>query len=141
MKLQELTNREVVTVSPQASIREAAERMSQDNVGAVVVVDGERHVIGIVTDRDIALALGTQDVARDQAVTSVMTRQVITIWEDQALFDATQYFWGHRIRRLPIIDREDRLVGMLSVDDLFGLLTRELFNAAHALEPALGERI
>jgi CBS domain-containing protein len=141
MKLQELTDREVVTVSPQGLIRETAEKMAHENVGAVVVVDGERHVVGIVTDRDIALALATQGVSPESAIASIMTRNVVTIWEDQALFDVTQYFWGHRIRRLPIIDREDRLVGMLSVDDLFGLLTRELFNAAHALEPALGERI
>jgi CBS domain-containing protein len=115
--------------------------MAHENGGAIVVVDAERHVVGIVTDRDIALAVATQGVNPESEIDSIMTRSVVTIWEDQALFDATQYFWGHRLRRLPIIDREDRLVGMLSVDDLFGLLTRELFNAAHALEPALGERI
>lgn len=141
MKLQALSDREVVTVPPQALIREAAERMARDNVGAVVVVDADQHVLGIVTDRDIALALATRGVSPELAVASIMTNEVVTIWEDQSLFDATQYFWGHRIRRLPIIDREGRLVGLLSTDDLFGLLTRELFNVAHALEPSLGERI
>lgn len=141
MKLQDLTDREVVTVSPPTSTREVAERMARENIGAVVIVDQLRHVLGIVTDRDIALALATQAASPETEVASIMTRQVVTIWEDQGLFDATQYFWGHRIRRLPIVDREDRLVGMLSLDDVFGLLTRELFNAAHALEPAIGERI
>jgi len=141
MKLQELSDREVVTVPPEALIRQAAEKMARDNVGAVVVVDGDRHVLGILTDRDIALALATQGVSPELDVASLMTREVVTIWEDQSLFDASQYFWGHRVRRLPIVDREERLVGFLSTDDLFGLLTRELFNVAHALEPSLGERI
>lgn len=140
MMLQELTQREITTARPEATIRQVIGMMSDDNVGAVVITVNNK-VEGIVTDRDIALALGCGDAEVGDPVSDIMTREVVTIWEDQGVFNATQYFQGHRVRRLPVIDRHDQLVGMVSLDDVFGLLVREMFNAARALEPSLGERV
>ena len=138
MILQEITRREVCTARPADSIADVARAMRDQNVGAVVVTEDDK-VVGIVTDRDIALAVVAGDAAPQQPVSEIMTKDVKTIWEDQGVFNATQYFRGHRIRRLPVIDRQDQLVGIVSADDLFGLFSREIFNVAHALEPALGE--
>ncbi|MFM9118057.1 MAG: CBS domain-containing protein, partial [Planctomycetota bacterium] len=109
-------------------------------VGAVVVVDHD-HVVGILTDRDVATKIIAGNAAADSPVESIMTKKVITIWDDQGIFNATQYLRGHKLRRLPIIDRQERLVGMLTADDLFAMLARELLNVAESLEPAIGVRV
>ncbi len=140
MTLNDIADRNPVTARPTESIVSVARRMKEHDVGAVVVTNG-RKVVGIVTDRDIALAMVSESFSVDDAVSSIMTADVKTIWEDQGVFNATQYVKNHRVRRLPIIDRHDNLVGMVTADDLFGLLARETFNIAHALEPALGNRI
>lgn len=140
MNFKEIFHKEVVTIAPSGTIFEAARKMRVENVGAVVVVENEQPV-GIVTDRDVALALTVEGVVAAAPVSEIMTSPVVTIWEDEGIFNATQYFLGHGFRRLPIIDRQNRLVGMITTDDLFALLTRELFNISKALEPALTEKM
>lgn len=140
MNLRDMFQKEVVTVGPEATIGQTARKMKEEQVGAVVVVE-EHKVAGIVTDRDVALALAVEGVEIDAPVSDIMTKNVVTIWDDQGVFNATQYFVGRDFRRLPIIDRQDNLVGMVTTDDLFALLTRELFNVSKALEPALTEKM
>jgi CBS domain-containing protein len=140
MKLSEMFRSDVVTMEPEESVRAAAEKMQNKNVGAVVVVQGGK-VAGIVTDRDIALKVALGKVALDSPVRDIMTNKVMTIWDDQGVFNATQYLRGKKIRRLPIIDRQDKLVGMVTLDDLFVLLARELLNVAQSLEPSIGTRV
>ena len=110
--------------------------MKHNNVGAVVVTDDE-VVVGIVTDRDIAFKLALNEAKPGTPVNEIMTKDVITIWDDQGVFNATQEMLGHKIRRLPIIDRSNHLVGIVTSDDLLVLLARELFNVTKAIEPAL----
>jgi CBS domain-containing protein len=140
MKLGEQFRSNVVTVAPAATVRDAVVKMQQENVGAVVVTDN-RQVVGILTDRDVALALGARGVSPDAPVGEVMTQKVITIWEDQGVFNATQYFLGHQIRRLPVINRDGELVGMMTLDDMLSLLGRELFNVTRAVNPSLADHV
>jgi CBS-domain-containing membrane protein len=70
-----------------------------------------------------------------------MTKKVQTIWADQGVFNATQYLQGYKVRRLPVIDRDGKLVGLVTADDLFALLIRELYNVAQSLEPAVKHQI
>ncbi len=114
--------------------------MKQENVGTVVVTD-QREIVGILTDRDVALAVAADGVNLDSPVSEVMTRNVLTIWEDQGIFNAAQYFIDHGFRRLPVINHDNELVGMLTTDDLFALLSRELFNVSKALQPALADKV
>jgi CBS domain-containing protein len=79
------------------SIPSVAGKMNQHDVGAVVVTQ-DRQVVGIVTDRDIALAVGREDFSVDDPVDKVMTKDVKTIWEDQGVFNATQYLRDQRVR-------------------------------------------
>jgi CBS domain-containing protein len=140
MRLSDTFPKEVVTVDPGASVFEVATKMRDENIGAIVVTQDDK-VVGIVTDRDITLKVVLGDATTHFPISDVMTTEVLTIWDDEGIFNATQYLRGHRIRRLPIIERDDTLVGMVTADDLFGLFSRELFNIAHALEPALGEHV
>lgn len=139
MNLGELFRSEVVTVSPEDSIVTAMRHMDDKNVGAVVVVR-DRAVVGILTDRDVAIALAYNDATPATPVSNVMTRDVLTIWEDQGLYNATQYMQGHHVRRLPIINRDNELVGMVTFDDVVALLGQELRNLSAAIAPTLNEK-
>ena len=114
--------------------------MRTENVGAVVVVTKpDEKVVGILTDRDIALQLGMDDLDADSLVEQTMTSPTITIRNGGGIFNATEYFKAHGIRRLPIVNDTGRLVGMITVDDVLSLLGDELKNLSRALSPALCE--
>ena len=139
MNLSQMFHSEVVTVVPDDRVAIATGKMEKHNVGAVVVVDGEQ-VVGILTDRDVVVRVMNRGLSQETAVADVMTKNPTTVWDDQGVFDATQSVLGRGIRRLPIVDRHDRLVGMITTDDLLTLLAKELYNVAQALEPALAPK-
>lgn len=130
----------VVTIEPEGTLRSAVVKMRDAKVGAVVVTKG-RKVVGILTDRDVALAAILDTATPETPVNTLMTTPVKTIWEDQGVFNATQYLQGHKFRRLPVVDKDDNLVGMITADDLFALLARELYNVSQALEPAIQHHV
>lgn len=139
MNLAELFRSEVVTISPNDTIAVAVSEMRDHNVGAVVIVR-DRAVEGILTDRDVALALALGGVSTGAPVSEIMTRDVVTIWEDQGVFNATQYMQGHQVRRLPVINRDNELVGMVTLDDIVALLAGELRNVTGAITPVLSDK-
>jgi CBS domain-containing protein len=96
-------------------------------------VENQRPV-GIITDRDMALALGARDVSPQAEVQKVMTRHVLAILEDTSIYTATQFMREREVRRLPIVDREDRLVGIVTLDDLLRFFGRELYNLAEGIK-------
>jgi CBS domain-containing protein len=133
MKISDMFNRQVITAGPQETLAAVALRMQDHNVGTVAIAEAQRPV-GIVTDRDLALALGARGVSPQAPAQTVMTRRVLAIPEDTGIFSATQYIRECGVRRLPIVDREDRLVGIVSLDDLLRVLGRELANLAEGIE-------
>ena len=124
---------EVVTVRPTDTIRRAAELMGQENVGAVVVVEQGRPV-GIVTDRDVALSVAARGTSRETCVQEVMACPVTTILHDEGIFKVTQYMMENALRRVPVVDGVGRLVGLVTLDDLLVLLSRELDNLAKGVQ-------
>jgi CBS domain-containing protein len=138
MKLGEQFKKEVATVSPEDTIRKAAFTMRNRGVGAVVAVNGKGKPVGIVTDRDIALALATDEKDPDTPVSEIMPSELVTIGENEGIFNATQYIFGYQVRRLPIVDSDGKLVGIVTMDDLLALLARELGNLTEgAVQPLL----
>ena len=132
MSLSTFSGRKVVTVQPKDSLASAAKLMEKENVGTIVVVEGERPV-GIVTDRDLALATCVHSAPTDAHVQTIMTCPVSTIREDEGVFNATQQMMELAVRRLPVVDKLDRLVGLISLDDLLLLFSRELQNVAEGV--------
>ena len=113
------------TIPADRTITEAAEEMDRLAVGALMVVDEGDRLVGIVTDRDLVvrgLARRTDPQAR---VDSVMTTDLMVLPADADLRDALPIFETHALRRLPLVDG-DRLVGMLTMDDLVVDLTADL---------------
>jgi CBS domain-containing protein len=95
-------------------------------------VEGQKPV-GIVTDRDLALALGADGVNPQAPVESVMTKPVRTIPDGAGIFAATQCMRDAGVRRLPVVDKEGRLAGIVTFDDLIRLLGRELYNLSEGV--------
>jgi CBS domain-containing protein len=122
----------LVTAGPTETLSSVALRMREHNVGAVVIVEGQKPV-GIATDRDLALALGAQGVAPQESVARVMTTPVRTIPDGAGIFAATQCMRDGGVRRLPVVDEEGHLAGIVSLDDLMRLLGRELYNLAEGI--------
>lgn len=131
----------VVTATEASRICEVAEQMREKRVGSVVIIDDANHVIGIITDRDIALTLAMGAATPDSFVSEAMSRDVETFAETMTLFDVARYFRSCNVKRLPVVDREDRLVGIVSADDVISLLAREMFDTCRSLEPKLGHMV
>jgi CBS domain-containing protein len=122
-----------VTASPKDSLARVGSLMEQENVGAVVVTEADRPV-GIVTDRDLALAVCVRHTSPDEHVQSIMTCPVSTISKDEGVYTATQQMMEQAVRRLPVVDQSGGLVGLVSLDDLLLLLSRELQNMAEGIK-------
>jgi CBS domain-containing protein len=139
MKLNDIFTKVVVTAGPGASLSSVARLMRDHNVGAVVIVE-ERRPVGIITDRDLALALGANEMSADAPAEKVMARHVLAIPEDTGIYTATRFLRERRVRRLPIVDAEDRVVGMVSLDDLLRVLAGELCNLAEGIKQEMEVR-
>ncbi len=133
MKLNDIFTRGAVAVGPQETLTTVARLMQEHNVGTVVVVEDQRPV-GIVTDRDLALALGAKGFSPQTHVEKTMSRHVLAIPEDTGIYAATQYMRECKVRRLPIVDKQDRVVGMVTLDDLLRFLGRELYNLGEGIK-------
>jgi CBS domain-containing protein len=118
MQLKDIMTPKVEVISPEATIQEAAQKMSQLDVGPLPVCDGEQ-LVGMLTDRDIAV----RAVAEGCDPTTTMVREAMTpdlvyCFEDQAIQEAARLMEQYQIRRLPILNRNKRLVGIVSLGDL-----------------------
>ena len=134
MRIGDLFLKEVISVEPTATVGEAARQMDEHGVGAIVVAEQQRPV-GIVTDRDVAIALGTGRTARDDQVQDIMTCPPLTLHERDGIFTACQQMKEKTVRRLPVVDDIGRLIGIVTLDDLLLLLSQELQNLAQGIRP------
>jgi CBS domain-containing protein len=129
-------NNEVITAAPSTPLSEIAQIMADQNVGTVVITENQKPV-GIITDRDLGIALGALGLSREAPVERAMSCPVMTIGQHEGIYKATQYLMENATRRLPVVDAVGRLVGIVSADDLILLLTRELQNVARGIRTEL----
>jgi CBS domain-containing protein len=110
--------RDVVTVPPEQTLRDVVRTLSDMKIGAIVVADKQRHVLGIVSERDIIRAVAQRDTGvLSDAVEGHMTTQVVTAREDTSIMEAMGRMTQGRFRHLPITE-DGRLVGIVSIGDL-----------------------
>lgn len=119
MQVKELMTRDVEACRAEETLHRAAQIMWDRDCGIVPVVDGERRVVGVLTDRDICMATYTKD-ARPSAIRvgDVMSRDVQSCGPDDSLADAEAAMKLRHVRRVPVIDGQAKLVGLLSLNDL-----------------------
>jgi CBS domain-containing protein len=115
-KLSEVMNTDVQTISPDAAIEEAAQEMRDGDFGLVPVVEDE-ELIGVITDRDIAIRAVAEGRDPSTLVREVMSEGVVWASEDDSVEDAARIMSDHQIRRLPIVDADQHLVGIVSLGD------------------------
>ena len=118
MRVSEAMTREVRVASPGQSIREVARIMAEIDAGAMPVGDNDR-LVGMITDRDIAIRAVAQGKGPDTPVRDVMTtEQVLYCYEDEELDHVAKNMSEQQVRRLPVVNREKRLVGIVSLGNL-----------------------
>jgi CBS domain-containing protein len=119
MVVREIAARDAKSLSPDADLASAAKIMWDCDCGAVPVVNEDRRVVGMVTDRDICIAAATRAaVPSSIQVRDVMSREVASCKADDDVRNALKTMKERRIRRLPVLDSDGRLSGMLSINDL-----------------------
>jgi len=117
-KVSDFMTRNVQVVRPDESLQRAAQVMDELNVGSLPVCD-RSGLVGMITDRDITVRATAEAVTpRLGQVRDVMTPDVVYCFEDQDVAEAARLMKGHQIRRLVVLDRDKRLVGIVSLGDL-----------------------
>jgi CBS domain-containing protein len=134
MNMTSLFAKPVTTVGPKTPLKTAARLMRKHNVGALVVTEQDRPE-GIVTDRDIALAVCERDLTPETPIQAVMTVPVETLRQEEGVYDATRKMMELGVRRLPVVDDMGRVVGLVSLDLLL-MLSRALNQLAEGIHPA-----
>jgi CBS domain-containing protein len=129
MKVNEAMTREVRITSPEATVQRAASMMAELDVGALPVADDER-LVGMITDRDIAIRGVAGGRGPEAKVQEVMTVEVMYCFDDQDLDEVARNMAELQVRRLPVVNRQKRLVGILSLGDVALSHTPEVVGEA-----------
>jgi CBS domain-containing protein len=118
MQIAEIMSRDVQLVSPHQSLQEAARLMAELDVGAIPVADNDR-LVGMLTDRDICVrAVAAGKSPKACKVGEIMSADVKYVFEDETTEDLARNMSTLQVRRMPVLDRDKRLVGIVSIGDL-----------------------
>jgi CBS domain-containing protein len=117
MKVKHVMTSEVVVASPDDPISEAARRMAEFDMGALPVGENDR-LVGVITDRDIALRAVARRLPPETKVREVMSREVLYCFDEEDVEHVARNMADQQIRRLPVVNRDKRLVGIVSLADL-----------------------
>jgi CBS domain-containing protein len=114
MQARDIMTPDVITISPQASVQDAARKLSDYNISGMPVVNGDQQVIGMVTQLDIITRAGT-------TVEKIMTRRVVSVREDTPIDEIAQILTSNHIKRVPVM-MGDRLLGVISRADIVRMM-------------------
>lgn len=118
MQVREIMTSPAKIVDQNATLKELAEKMKNEDVGALPVCDGER-LLGMVTDRDIVTRAVAMDKPLSQAsAKEVMSEGITFVRQDDDIDEAEKKMTEHKVRRLPVCDENDKLVGMVTLADI-----------------------
>lgn len=130
MKIGEFCNREVVVIKSDESVKVAAELMRTHHVGDLVLVEEQNKKwvpIGIITDRDLVVEVMASGLTPDSlAVKDILTEPLVFLFENDSFFDALDLMHTQRVRRLPIVNSDNSLVGIITIDDMVDILSEKL---------------
>ena len=118
MKIKEIMTKEIACVDAKSTAADAAKKMKNQNVGSVLVID-DNQLKGLLTDR----AITTRTVAEEKdprsvPVTDIMTKDIIGCREDDDIFDVVKMMGENKIRRMPVVNDQSQLVGVVSMSDI-----------------------
>ena len=117
MKVSDVMTRDVMLITPDKSIADAAQLMAECDAGSLPVTDNDR-LIGMLTDRDIAVRAVARHQSPDTPVREVMSQEVLYCYDDEDVERVAQNMADQQIRRLPVVNRDKHLVGIVSFGDV-----------------------
>ncbi len=133
MPIQDLARDDVIRAEPETPIAELAQQMRDENVGSVVITNGETPV-GIATDRDLTVrTIAEETDPSEQTAEDVMSADLCSVDPDAGFYEAAQAMSENGVRRLPICNEDDELVGIITADDLTELLADESEQLAEVI--------
>ena len=137
MTIGRICNREVVSVARDTTVQAAAKLMRHFHIGTVVVVDAGKAgsvPVGIVTDRDIVIEVCAVDLNPNViTVGDIMAPELVTVREDEGLLQTVEIMRHKGVRRLPVVDKNGNLAGIVSIDELFEALTEQMAEMGRIL--------
>jgi CBS domain-containing protein len=105
------------TVQPNTTAQEAARLMKSEDVGPIPIVEGDR-LVGIITDRDLALKIVAEGKDVQTPVGDIASRDLVTIDPEQSLDEAARLMGQHQVRRLPVVEEDGKLIGIVAQADV-----------------------
>lgn len=124
---------DAVSAPPDTSISDLAQTMEEEQIGDVIITEDDKPV-GIVTDRDIALAYGRGEDLDSMDAEDLMTEDPVTIQEDAEDIELPKLMAEKEVRRIPVVDDDGRLVGIATLDDVVSVIGEELEDVADVIE-------
>ena len=115
--IQEAMTPNPTTVEPMTTAQEAASIMKSDDIGSLPIVEGDK-LAGVITDRDIAIRVVAEGRSADTPVSGIASKDIVTVDPQQTLEDAARLMAEHQVRRLPVVEEDGRLVGILAQADV-----------------------
>ena len=134
MGIGDICNREVVYVNRDVTVNAACKLMRHYRVGSLVVVDdvdAQRVPVGILTDRDVVVEIDAMDLdAKVITAGDIMSSALVTVQENHGVLETIEIMRFKGVRRMPVVNAEGRLVGIVTIDDLLAVLAEELTDIA-----------
>lgn len=124
---------DVESIDRDASLEAVAQKLEQENVGALVIEQDDSPA-GIVTDRDLALAIPEYDDLASVPVEEVMSEDPVTLQEDEEAMEISRTIDEANVRRIPVVDENENLTGIVTLDDLVATIGEQLDNVADTIE-------
>jgi len=119
--------KDVVTAKKDISVKQCIDILFKMHIASIVIIDEDRKIIGIFTEHDIIRVIA-QDIALNTLLEDVMTTNVVTVSIDSTFAEAKELMRTYRIRRIPVVDSEGKLTGLISfrhiIDELFEIIPR-----------------
>lgn len=118
MKIKDIMSKDVIVVSPDTLLHDVAKKMQQRDCGSILVAKDDR-LLGVITDRDLALrCVAESHHPAETTAEKVMTKEILYCWDTDEMEDVALNMTKNKVRRLPVLDKDKRLVGIVSLGDL-----------------------
>ena len=115
--IQEAMTTDPKTVASSTTVQDAAKTLKSEDVGSLPIIDGDR-LVGVVTDRDIAIRVVAEGRGPETTVGEIASKDVVTIDPQQSIEEAARLMAEHQVRRLPVVEEDGKLVGILAQADV-----------------------
>ena len=133
MKIREIMTRDVRVASPNDNLQQAAQLMEKEDFGALPIGENDR-LVGMLSDRDITIRAVARGLSPDRCkVRDVMTSDVKYVYDDESVADVARNMSELQVRRLPVLNRDKRLVGIISLGDLAVSQPKPAGEALHSI--------